>query len=115
MLTVPSLLGTFVPEPWEDVSVGTETGTLLKGRYRLGRKLAKGGFGVTYAATDEDCLDEPVVIKFLHRLPGLELFRSEARRLHEIEHPQIPKLKAYVEHTHTHTHTLSLSWCRRMR
>lgn len=50
-----------------------------------------------YAATDEDCLGEAVVIKFLHRLPGLELFRREARRLHEIQHPQIPKLKAYFE------------------
>jgi hypothetical protein len=38
-----------------------------------------------------------VVIKFLHRLPGLELFRSEARRLLELDHPQIPKLKAYFE------------------
>jgi len=97
VLSVPSTLGTFTPVQWEDVSVGTESGTLLKGRYRLGRKLAKGGYGVTYAATDEDCLGETVVIKFLHRLPGLQLFRREARRLHEIQHPQIPRLKAYFE------------------
>jgi ankyrin repeat protein len=46
-LTVPSSLNSFVPVQWEDVSVGTESGTLLKGRYQLGRKLAKGGYGVT--------------------------------------------------------------------
>ena len=87
----------FDPLRWEDLSQGEESGKLLKSRYRLGRKIAQGGFGVTYMATDEDCLNEQVVIKFLHRLPGLALFRSEARRLLELDHPQIPKLKAYFE------------------
>jgi ankyrin repeat protein len=87
----------FEPLKWEDISHGEESGKLMKQRYRLGRKIAQGGFGVTYMATDEDCLNEQVVIKFLHRLPGLALFRSEARRLLELDHPQIPKLKAYFE------------------
>lgn len=95
----PSLSPTvpFDPLQWEDLCKGEESGKLLKSRYRLGRKIAQGGFGVTYMATDEDCLNEQVVIKFLHRLPGLALFRSEARRLLELDHPQIPKLKAYFE------------------
>eukprot|EP00041_Stephanoeca_diplocostata_P032123 m.1020733 g.1020733 ORF g.1020733 m.1020733 type:complete len:1577 (+) comp24090_c0_seq1:134-4864(+) len=96
-IAVPSTLGSFTPAVWEDVAVGKETGTVLKGRYRLGRKVAQGGFGVTYIATDEDCFDEQVLIKFLHRLPGLELFRREARRLLDINHAQVPRLKAYFE------------------
>lgn len=60
-ITVPSALGSFAPVAWEDVAVGKETGTMLKGRYRLGRKVAQGGFGVTYIATDEDCFDEQVL------------------------------------------------------
>ena len=96
-VTVPSSTGMFVPLAWEDVNIGNETGNLLKGRYKLGRKIARGGFGITYMATDEDCFNEQVLIKFLHRLPGLELFRREARRLLDINHPQIPRLKAYFE------------------
>ena len=96
-VTVPSSTGMFVPLSWEDVNIGNETGKRLKGRYKLGRKIARGGFGITYMATDEDCFNEQVLIKFLHRLPGLELFRREARRLLDINHPQIPRLKAYFE------------------
>lgn len=94
---VPSISGAFDAIEWDDFHQGEETGTLLKTRYRLGRKIAQGGFGVTYMATDEDCLNEQVLIKFLHRLPGLDLFRAEARRLLDLNHPQIPRLKAYFE------------------
>lgn len=37
-------------------------GTILQGRYRIGRVLGAGGFGVTYAAEDRS-LDQKVVIK----------------------------------------------------
>lgn len=40
----------------------TETGCLLAGRYRLDRRIATGGMGVVWAATDE-LLDRPVAIK----------------------------------------------------
>ncbi len=37
-------------------------GTLLAGRYRIGRCLGQGGFGITYFARDEN-LEMPVVVK----------------------------------------------------
>ena len=39
-----------------------QVGTVLRGRYRVGRVLGQGGFGITYMGWDEN-LDVPIAIK----------------------------------------------------
>ncbi|MCT7985299.1 serine/threonine protein kinase [Laspinema sp. A4] len=84
---------------------------LLKERYRAIKPIARGGFGRTFFAIDEDRLNAPCAIKQL--LPTLQgssesrqgvfekavtLFNQEAVRLYELgEHPQIPSLLASFE------------------
>jgi serine/threonine protein kinase len=84
---------------------------LLKDRYRAIKPIARGGFGRTFFAIDEDRLNAPCAIKQL--LPTLQgssqsrqelfekavaLFNQEAVRLYELgEHPQIPTLLASFE------------------
>lgn len=84
---------------------------LLKERYRAIKPIARGGFGKTYLAVDEDRLNTLCVIKqFLPKLQGtvasrqatlhkaIELFNQEALRLYELGvHPQIPSLLASFE------------------
>jgi len=67
--------------------------------------LGQGGFGRTYLAADLYRFDELCVLKeFLPCRVGdyetqksRELFEQEAKILHQIEHPQIPKFLAYFE------------------
>lgn len=80
---------------------------LLKERYRPIQPLARGGFGRTFLAVDEDIPSKPYcVVKqlyFLDQNPeyynkAVELFRQEAFHLNALgTHPQIPSLLAYFE------------------
>ncbi|MBD2139304.1 SUMF1/EgtB/PvdO family nonheme iron enzyme [Anabaena sp. FACHB-1237] len=76
---------------------------ILRNRYRPIKRLGGGGFGKTYLAEDIDNLNGKCVIKQLapntqntYALKkATELFEEEAKRLKNLEHPQIPKLQAY--------------------
>jgi serine/threonine protein kinase len=85
---------------------------LLRNRYRAIKFLGGGGFGRTYQAIDQDCMNAPCVVKQFS--PSLdiqaepvalrkatEMFNQEAVRLLQLgEHPQIPRLLAYFEQEH---------------
>jgi serine/threonine-protein kinase len=79
--------------------------TLLGNRYLVQRVLGQGGFGRTYLAADQHRFEELCVVKeFLpHSIEdsdlqkSRELFEREAKLLHEIDYPQIPKFLAYFE------------------
>jgi len=63
------------------------------GRYRVERLLGKGGFGLVYLAYDEE-LDRPVAVKVPHaklvsRPEDAEAYRSEARTVANLDHPNI--------------------------
>lgn len=67
--------------------------TLLQGRYRLGEKIASGGMGTVYRATDEK-LGRTVAIKLLAAnladdAKFVERFRREARSAAGLRHPNI--------------------------
>jgi WD40 repeat protein len=84
---------------------GTEL--LLGDRYRAIRLIGQGGFGKTFLAEDEYRTTETqaatCVVKQFHPAgeanapKAAELFEREAARLEQLEHPQIPKLYAYLE------------------
>jgi formylglycine-generating enzyme required for sulfatase activity/tRNA A-37 threonylcarbamoyl transferase component Bud32 len=73
--------------------------------YKIIKQLGEGAFGRTYLAHDTHLMDEKKVIKKLVTTmqgsalqKAKELFKREAKRLYELNHPQIPKLYAYFEH-----------------
>ncbi len=79
---------------------------LLKERYHLLHSIGHGGFGITFLAVDEHLPDKPrcVIKQFCfpeenreNFLKAVALFRQEAVRLNELQHPQIPKLLGYFE------------------
>ena len=78
---------------------------LLANRYELQQVLGQGGFGKTYLTFDRHRFDEPCVVKeFLPQSRGnyesqksRELFEREAKILHQIDRPQIPKFFAFFE------------------
>ncbi|MCC5897601.1 MAG: protein kinase [Phormidium sp. BM_Day4_Bin.17] len=100
------------PRNTDDASHCVTCGSRLKlrGRYRPTKPLARGGFGRTYIAVDEDRLNTFCVIKQL--LPQdngtdvtegsydktISLFYQEATQLSKLgEHPHIPTLFAFFE------------------
>lgn len=104
----PSCLNPFSPDGNQFcLSCGSQKlSPLFRNRYRVIQLLGEGGFGRTYEAIDTDRMDDPCVIKqFFPQVQGTaaldkatELFKQEAKRLHELgEHPQIPRLIAYFE------------------
>ena len=93
---------------WTEVclSCGTKIVSILRGRYRVIKPIAQGGFGKTYLAEDLDKLNEYCVVKQLApnvegtwaQNKAVELFKQEARQLQELGgHSQIPSLHAYFE------------------
>lgn len=82
---------------------------LLRGRYRVDKALAQGGFGATFLAQDEGLPGEPsCVIKQLRLSTSApevlqmarELFAREAKTLGKIgNHPQVPRLLDYFENS----------------
>lgn len=75
--------------------------TLLGGRYRLTERIARGGMGEVWRATDE-LLSRPVAVKLLREDlavdPGfLGRFRAEARNTAMLAHPGIAAVHDYGE------------------
>jgi serine/threonine protein kinase len=80
-------------------------GKLIDRRYRVQSILGQGGMGRTYLVADERCFGDLCVLKEF--LPpqmdatllkkSRQLFEREARVLHQLVHPQIPRLLACFE------------------
>jgi serine/threonine protein kinase len=80
----------------------TDGGTLLGGRYRLGRVMGRGAMGVVYAAHDV-VLDRPVAAKLLHLHltddpETRDRFAQEARLAAQLQHPHAVSMFDHGEH-----------------
>lgn len=88
-------------------SAGSEiaAGTLIDNRYIIQKLLGQGGLGRTYLAFDTRRFNEACVLKEFAPIgtgeSGIEkcrnLFKREAKILHQLEHPQIPRFLACFE------------------
>ena len=80
-------------------------GTIINNRYLIQKVLGQGGLGRTYLAFDTHRFNEPCVLKEFAPLgsgqydleKSRDLFKREAKILHHITHPQIPKFLACFE------------------
>jgi serine/threonine-protein kinase len=80
-------------------------GTIIDNRYLIQKILGQGGLGRTYLAFDTHRFNEPCVLKEFAPLgsgqydleKSRELFKREAKILHQIINPQIPKFLACFE------------------
>ncbi|MFD9474706.1 serine/threonine-protein kinase, partial [Streptomyces goshikiensis] len=72
---------------------------LIAGRYRLGKRLGRGGMGTVWRATDE-LLGRPVAVKELHVDGGTEATKAlrEARTVAQVKHPHVVVVHDVVEH-----------------
>ncbi|MFE4206950.1 protein kinase, partial [Streptomyces goshikiensis] len=71
----------------------------IAGRYRLGKRLGRGGMGTVWRATDE-LLGRPVAVKELHVDGGTEATKAlrEARTVAQVKHPHVVVVHDVVEH-----------------
>lgn len=73
-------------------------GDIIEGRYRLDEVLGRGGFAVTWRATDLQSgalvAVKELAIRAVEQWRAVELFEREARVLKNLAHPHIP---AYVD------------------
>ena len=80
-------------------------GTIINNRYLIQKVLGQGGLGRTYLAFDTHRFNEPCVLKEFAPLgsgkyeleKSRDLFKREAKILHQLTHPQIPKFLACFE------------------
>lgn len=100
-----------MPHPWQreqDFRSPEELPlkTIVGNRFEIDGVLGRGGFGRTYRAKHQGRFSEVVVLKEFCPDPAVikdytkarELFEREARILHQLDHPQIPKfLETIVE------------------
>ena len=75
---------------------------LIVGRYRIVKRLGKGGMGVVYSAEDGD-LDRRVALKFLRpelrsQQDAVERFRQEARAMASVKHHNVVSVFAAGNH-----------------
>ncbi|MBI4604418.1 MAG: tetratricopeptide repeat protein [Planctomycetes bacterium] len=80
---------------------GLAPGELLGGKYRILRRIGRGGFGAVYEARDES-LDRLVAIKHVspegaRRSRGGLSLKEEARRIAKLSHPNIVDWKFFDE------------------
>ena len=79
----------------------SRTATVLSGRYRLRKRLASGGMGTVWEATDRN-LKRPVAVKLLNEAlmddeRFIERFRREARAVAGLVHPNVAGVFDYGE------------------
>lgn len=81
--------------------------TNLSGRYRLESRIAIGGMGEVWRATD-DVLGRPVAVKLLHQADEYQYadavarFRAEARHVGSLSHPGIAQVYDFGEANRDH-------------
>jgi len=78
-----------------------QAGTILAGRYRVGRSLGQGGFGAVYYGDDLHA-ERPCAIKVLLQLDAdtAQQFAVEADLLRQIRSPNIPRVYAVLPPEH---------------
>lgn len=79
------------------------SGTIVHGRYRIVRQIARGGMGAVYLAIDER-FGSQIALKQMFPTPGLSApqladleraFKREAYLLHQLRHPALPRVSDY--------------------
>src|SRR5215510_10100729 len=75
-------------------------GTVLQGRYRIGRELGSGGMGTVYEAIDQR-LETTVALKETFSTDDRlrRQFGQEARLLAQLHHPCLPRVTDYFRET----------------
>ncbi len=80
-----------------------KSGTILHNTYRILRVIDQGGMGAIYMAENRQLMNEVCAVKEMldsfstpeERKEGLNLFEQEAKILHSLDHPNLPRLHAY--------------------
>jgi serine/threonine protein kinase len=83
-----------LPDTEPDLKVNTFEGALVKRRYRIEKQIGRGGFAITYLASDTQLHARPVVVKVLLDYHAedpaiLKKFRQELEALARINHPGV--------------------------